>query len=192
VSENEGSDPFEGRPRDELGRYNHGSWEERELKIHDPFILPDRMELEHEIERPKYWYAHQLRLAGATWAEVAEALGYASAQSAHGAVANALDRAGQARQTATEMLDLELERLDMLQLVHWRAARQGDIKATEIVLKISAQRAKLIGLGETSQYEDEKTDKSTILIGGNEDEYIAGIKKAQALHRKPIEGEVAD
>lgn len=163
---------------------------DRELKLHDPFILPDRMELEHEIERPKYWYAHQLRLAGATWPEVAEALGYASGDSAHGAVAKALER-GQARQTSQEMLDLELERLDMLQLVVWRQARQGDGKAIETVLKIMAQRAKLLGLGEHQIYEDEKTDKSTILIGGSESEYLAGIKAAQALHRKPIEGEIA-
>jgi hypothetical protein len=166
-------------------------FEANELRLHDPFILPDKLELEHEIEKPRYWYAHQLRLAGATWAEVAEALGYASGQSAHSAVKMALDRAEYPRQTSQEMLDLELERLDMLQLVHWRAARQGDIKATEIVLKISAQRAKLIGLGENNQYEDEKSDKNTVLIGGTEEEYIAGIKRAQALHRKPIEGEVA-
>ena len=53
-----------------------------------------------------------------------------------------------------------------------------------------AQRAKVLGLGETT-YEDESTHKSTILIGGDSEDYIAGIKRAQELHRKPIEGEVA-
>lgn len=159
----------------------------RELQLHDPFVLPDELELEHEIKRPRYWYAHQLRLAGATWAEVAEALGYASEASAASAVRGALSAAA-TRQTASEMLSLELERLDMLQLVHWRAARAGDIKATETVLKIMAQRAKLIGLGE-KEYEDEKADSATILIGGDQQSYIEGIKKAQALHRRPIEAE---
>lgn len=35
---------------------------ERELGIHDPFVIPDELELEHELKRPKWWYAQQLRL----------------------------------------------------------------------------------------------------------------------------------
>jgi hypothetical protein len=40
------------------------AFDANELKLHDPFILPSEVELEHEIERPKWWYAQQLRLAG--------------------------------------------------------------------------------------------------------------------------------
>lgn len=169
---------------DQLGQFTG-----RELQLHDPFVLPDELELQHEIKRPRYWYAHQLRLAGATWSEIAEALGYSTGGSAHTSVKQALSSVA-TRQTRQEMLDLELERLDMLMLVHWRAARSGDQKATDTVLKIMTLRQKLVGLGESTGYEDEKSDSATILIGGDEDAYLDGIKRAQALHRKPIEGEV--
>lgn len=161
----------------------------RELKIHDPFVLPDETELEHEIARPKWWYAQQLRLAGASWDEVAEALGYVSGSTANASVKKGMDREV-VRQTAMELIELELQRLDMLQLVVWRRARQGDLKAIDSVLRIMAQRAKYMGLDQR-QYEDEKVDASTIVIGGDSDNYVAAIKHAQELHRRPIEGSTA-
>lgn len=161
----------------------------RELEIHDPFVLPDELELEHEIKRPKWWYAQQLRLAGASWDEIASALGYQSGPSAHATVKARTSRE-MAKQSAQELMALDLERLDQLQLVVWRRARQGDDKAIDTVLKIMNTRAKYLGLDKT-QYEDESTSKATIMIGGDSEDYLEGIKKAQALHRTPIEGEVA-
>jgi hypothetical protein len=160
----------------------------RELEIHDPFILPDDLELEHELRRPKWWYAQQLRLAGASWDEIAEALGYQSGPTAHTTVKR--HTSSLAKQSANELMELDLERLDMLQLVVWRQARQGDLKAIEAVLKIMATRAKYLGLDKGMSYEDESTSKATIFIGGDEDSYKAAIAEAQQLHRKPLEGEV--
>lgn len=161
----------------------------RELELHDPFVIPDELELEHEIKRPKWWYAQQLRLAGATWDEIANALGYQSGPTAHTTVKR--HTANLAKQSAQELMELDLERLDMMQLVVWRQARQGDLKAIETVLKIMGTRAKYLGLDKGASYEDESTgNKATILIGGDTEDYIAAVKEAQALHRKPIEGEV--
>jgi hypothetical protein len=161
----------------------------RELELHDPFVLPDELELEHEINRPKWWYAQQLRLAGASWDEIAKALGYQSGSTAHTNVKRQLSNVAKA--SAQELMELDLERLDMLQLVVWRQARQGDLKAIDAVLKIMSQRAKYLGLDKGAQYEGEEGEKKAmILIGGDSDDYIAGIKAAQALHRAPIEGEV--
>jgi hypothetical protein len=53
-----------------------------------------------------------------------------------------------------------------------RAATQGDVKSAQLALKIIVERARLLGLGEVS--EDAKPQ--TIVIGGTEDEYIAGLK----------------
>lgn len=164
------------------------AFDDRELKMHDPFILPSEVELEHEIERPRWWYAQQLRLAGATWDEVAKALGYQSGPTAHTTVKR--HTAEMSKANAQELMELELERLDMLQIVVWRRARQGDLRAIDTVLKIMATRAKYLGLDQRT-YEDESDKKATILIGGSEDAYIAAIKEAQALHKAPIEGEVA-
>lgn len=160
-----------------------------ELQLHDPFVLPDELELEHEIKRPKWWYAQQLRLAGATWDEIASSLGYQSGPTAHMSVKRELGKVGLVKQSREEALSLELERLDMLQLVVWRQARQGDLKAIETVLKIMATRAKYYGL-DNGTTEEGDTNKATILIGGDEDAYMEALKAAQNLHKKPIEGEV--
>lgn len=159
-----------------------------ELEIHDPFVLPDELELEHELKRPKWWYAQQLRLAGAQWDEIATALGYQTGSTAHAVVKREVASVQLAKQTRQEMMDLELERLDMLQLVVWRTARQGDLKAIEAVLKIMATRHRLLGMGD-AVYEDEKKDASTILVDGSEENYVRAIK--QGLKHTTIEGQVA-
>jgi hypothetical protein len=163
----------------------------RELQLHDPFILPDELELEHEINRPRWWYAQQLRLAGASWDEIAKALGYGSGSSAHTTVKRELTKAEMTKSSAQELMELDLERLDMLQLVVWRQARHGDLRAIDAVLKIMATRAKYLGLDKGASYEDDTSNKATILIGGDSETYLEGIKAAQELHRTPIEGEVA-
>lgn len=164
--------------------------EPRELQIHDPFQLPDELELEHEIKRPRWWYAQQLRLAGASWTEIAEALGYSNAYTVQNSVKKALDAAGMTRQSAEELIALELERLDMLQLVVWRRARNGDLKSIDAILKIMSQRARYLGL-ENREYEDERPDSATIIIGGDSADYVAALKASQHRVKKPIEGELA-
>lgn len=164
----------------------------RELKIHDPFVLPDDLELEHEIERPKWWYAQQLRLAGASWPEIARALGYVDAQHARKMVAT--NTADFRLEAASEMIKMELERLDMLQLVVWRKARNGSIKDIETVLKIMQLRAKYLGLDDGHHVDDKDGKSGVLLIGGTEEEYIEAIKQvseASKKHKAPVEGEVA-
>jgi hypothetical protein len=167
-------------------------WDEAgELQLHDPFRLPDTLELEHEINRPKWWYAHQLRLAGATWDEIAKALDYGSGPSAHMTVKRELTKAEVTQTSRSEALALELERLDMLQLVVWRQARQGDLKAIDTVLRIMNQRAKYYGLDTQTIEDDGQQSKAMIVIGGDEEDYLAAVREAQNLHKKPIEGELA-
>lgn len=167
--------------------------EHRELQIHDPFVLPDELELDHEIERPRWWYAQQLRMAGAAWPEVARALGYSDGAQARKAVASNVTE--WKLENAAELIRLELERLDMLQLVVWRRARQGDLKSIETVLKIMSQRAKYLGLDDGNKAEDEGDSKGVIVIGGDSEEYIEAIKRVTERtkkgHSAPIEGEVA-
>lgn len=176
----------------EVEGYNENG--DRELQIHDPFVLPDELELEHEIERPRWWYAQQLRMAGASWPEIARALGYADGPAARKAVAS--NTTEWKLENAAELIKMELERLDMLQLVVWRRARQGSLRDIDTVLKIMALRAKYLGLDGGDKAEDDGDgSKGVIVIGGDSEEYIEAIKRATELQKKkhssPIEGEVA-
>lgn len=155
-----------------------------ELEVHDPFVLPDELELEHEIRRPKWYYAAQLRTAGATWTDIAKALGYKDASSAQATVK-------QNKQTLIESKDeivqQELERLDALQLVCWRTAQQGDLKAIALIIQLMGARAKLLGL---EKFSDASQDaKATFFIGGSEEEYVAGLEAVMSAHRPVIEHE---
>jgi hypothetical protein len=88
--------------------------------------------------------AVELRLAGATYAVIADRLGYANHGSARKAVLVALKTA--IREPAAEVLDRELERLDTMLLGLWAQARRGDVVAIDRVLKIMDRRAKYLGL----------------------------------------------
>lgn len=84
------------------------------------------------------------RLAGETFAEIAEATGYADRASAW----NACQRA--VRENLTEPLEdlrtLEAQRLDALQVAVWDRAMSGDLRAVKAVLDVIDARARLFAL----------------------------------------------
>ncbi|HQW74851.1 MAG TPA: hypothetical protein PLG46_12230 [Ornithinibacter sp.] len=86
----------------------------------------------------------ELRRAGVDYRTIAQQVGYANPSSAKRAVDRALARA--VTPVADEVRVLEADRLDRLQLAHWRKALQGDPVATRIVLDIMCRRAELLGL----------------------------------------------
>lgn len=89
--------------------------------------------------------AVKLKVAGATYEEIARALGYADASGARWAVqaglAARLDDAG-----TEELRQLEAERLERLHLSRWKRAMDGDDDAYALVLQTAKQRAALLGL----------------------------------------------
>ncbi len=97
--------------------------------------------------------AIQLRIAGASFRAIKEAVGYNSEQAAYDAVKRALERVVDV--PAQELLDLELRRLDdMLRAIWTRVVgrRIGDrelpaeLPAVDRALRILARRAALLGL----------------------------------------------
>lgn len=88
-----------------------------------------------------------LKLAGADWAAIARQLGYSGAAAACKDVTRALEAATREQREQAEMLrQVELARLDRIQVGLWTAAAAGDPRAAEVVLKVIAQRIKLLGL----------------------------------------------
>lgn len=87
--------------------------------------------------------ALELRLAGYPYEEIATAVGWKSAGTAHKAVMRAL--AARAAEDVDEVRALEVARLDrMLAGGVFRRARQGDDKAVETALRIMAARCRLL------------------------------------------------
>jgi DNA-binding transcriptional MerR regulator len=86
----------------------------------------------------------ELRRAGVTFDAIAEQLKYADRGAAYKAFKRALTRTLQ--EPAAELRDLEVDRLDQLQIAMWEQAMRGDVQAVDRVLRIMAQRAQLLGL----------------------------------------------
>lgn len=86
----------------------------------------------------------ELRKTGANWRQIAEAVGFTHASAARKAYLRAYDRTLQA--PADELRELELDRLDRLQMAYWKDAVEGNIKAADYVLKVIQVRARILGL----------------------------------------------
>lgn len=86
--------------------------------------------------------ALELRLAGVSYATIAEQLGYRDGSGAHRAVASALKRTLQ--EPANAVRKLELERLDKLLFALWPSRNNPGI--VDRILRIMERRAKLLGL----------------------------------------------
>lgn len=97
--------------------------------------------------------ALDLRRAGWTFEDIAQEVGYANKGSAHRAVKQGI--ADITRESATELVELELARLDAMFSGLYAAARGGDNFSVDRALKIMDQRAKLLGLY------DRKTDDTS-------------------------------
>jgi len=77
------------------------------------------------------------------------------------------------QQERTEMLGMELARLDALQDAVWISAMMGDPKSVDTAVRIIGQRAKLVGLEKV----DPVVNKQLVLVmGDKEEDYIKALK----------------
>lgn len=120
--------------------------------------------------------AYKLRLRGRSGSQIAEELGYASANEVNQAIQvrfkqeaqflTAEDRAG--------ILAMEMARLDFMLDRVWDSVEYGDPKAMDIALKIHAARVKVTKLDAP----ETGADRATVLVvGGEEAAYITSLKK---------------
>lgn len=116
--------------------------------------------------------ALDLRRAGWSFDDIAADVGYASKGAAHNAVRIAIKDI--TRESATELLELELSRLDDLMAGAYESARNGDLFAIDRVLKIIDQRAKFLGL-----YDREPEDDNIARAGAA---LVAMVEAAKVVH----------
>lgn len=107
----------------------------------------DRNAARRDAARIKEQRALDLRLAGATFQQIAEALGYANRSSARRAFERALEAEIRIGAEARETLRAEqAARLERLLRSAWPAAVRGDAKARGDVIRLLERQARLLGL----------------------------------------------
>lgn len=90
--------------------------------------------------------ALELRVAGATYEQMAAKLGVTRESCRQAVIAAVADLEAVCAERATEVRELELRRLDAMLLGLWDRARRGEVRAVDAVLRIQDRRAKLLGL----------------------------------------------
>lgn len=108
-----------------------------------------------------------LRKTGATYDQIAGALGYASRGAAHRAVQRLLK--AHEVEGVEELRKLEDSRLDEMLFAIYKAARGGDLGAIDRILRIMERRAKLLGLDmpALSEVKNDGTTRIVIEYAGN-------------------------
>ena len=116
--------------------------------------------------------AFQLRLAGATYSQIADDLGI-SLGGAHKIIMRVLQRLETtAEETAEVVRRLEVERLDRMLLGLWPQAAKGGQGAVDRVLRIMERRAKLLGLDKPARQEISGPDGGPLDLSHLSDEEL--------------------
>lgn len=90
--------------------------------------------------------AIELAAGGHTYQQIADELGYANRGTVHRIVHEALE--AQQVQSVELLREVEVRRLDALQVGLWDAAMAGDVEAAHACLRIIQARIKVLGLAE--------------------------------------------
>jgi len=99
--------------------------------------------------------ALEMRMAGLTYQQIADNLGYGNRNSAYDAVDSALRDIP--RENAVKLRTLELERLDFAASRIAKRVSQGDLPAIDRWLKIQERRARLQGLDAPTRIQNDLT-----------------------------------
>lgn len=124
--------------------------------------------------------ALQLRLAGASLDRIVQEGIYTNKGSASRAIKQAL--ADITRESAQDVLAMELERLDAALMGIWAAVRSGDVFAIDRMLKIMDRRARYLGLDGAPQ-----EDNTEQVKGALSDFFADAIKAADKLDQAELE-----
>ena len=107
-----------------------------------------------EAARIREVRALELRMAGATFAAIAQTLGYSDRRSAQRAVERAMrhevDAIAPDREAFVQMHIMRTERLIR---AHWQRAVGGDAAATETIRRLLERQARLLGLDKPVRFE---------------------------------------
>ncbi|MFE9742990.1 hypothetical protein [Streptomyces sp. NPDC006477] len=133
--------------------------------------------------RERQAQALELKKAGATYEEIAKALGYTHRSSARQAVKAAIDRIG--LEPAKEVVTMDLMRLDEMQKRLTAAMRAGDISVIGMLMNVMRERRALVGWTPESWAEEQRkgegvTNNGVMVIqsGGHSEDFIKGLMQA--------------
>jgi hypothetical protein len=149
-----------------------------------------------EVERPvpmktkisaqeKQKRAMSLKLAGASYAQIAENLGYADASGAHKAVAKGMNNSLQ--ETSSELRKIHYGRLEHMLMLLWPDVNKQDHGAMHTSLQIMDRMERLYGLNAAEKIDVSSGPRETVIVAdGDKEAYIQALREAIENDAKPI------
>ena len=120
--------------------------------------------------------AMALKLAGASYASIAQTLGYNDASAARKAVMRGMKVAQQ--ENAGELRKIHYARLEHMLMLLWPDVNARDLSSMNAALSVMDRMERLFGLNASEKLEVSVGKETVILADGDKDSYIAALQEA--------------
>ena len=124
-------------------------------RVGESKLSPRRIDAQQKQQQ-----AMELRMAGRTWQEIADHLGYASHTGAYEAVKVALSRSN--HEAAEDYRSLTIGRLTKILQIHWPLRHHADNNSTRLCLQTIKDMREVLGLDSPSKFEHTGADGAPI------------------------------
>ncbi|NBO56813.1 MAG: hypothetical protein EBU84_19960 [Actinobacteria bacterium] len=142
-----------------------------EIVINNPVRLSHSMSGAEKTRR-----AMALKLAGASYAQIAQQLGYHDASGARKAVQRGMKNS--LHETASELKKIHYGRLEHMLMLLWPEVNQRDLSSMSAALAVMDRMERLYGLNEAQKLDVGTGRETVILADGDKDSYIKALEEA--------------
>jgi len=141
------------------------------LSINNPVSLSRQMSAGERTRR-----AMALKLAGASYAQIAQNLGYHDASGARKAVQRGMKSA--LHESASELKKIHYGRLEHMLMLLWPDVNQKDLSSMSAALSVMDRMERLYGLNAAEKVEIGSSSNTVILADGDKSSYIKALEEA--------------
>lgn len=153
------------------GRILNDGSDGSEIEIANPVALKRNMSVGEKTRR-----AMALKLAGASYAAIAQQLGYNDASAARKAVMRGMKSSMQ--ENAAELRKIHYSRLEHMLMLLWPDVNARDLPSMNAALSVMDRMERLYGLNASEKLEVSVGRETVILADGEKDSYIAALQEA--------------
>lgn len=141
------------------------------IVINNPVPLSHSMSGAEKTRR-----AMALKLAGASYSQIAQQLGYHDASGARKAVQRGMKTA--MHETAGELKKIHYGRLEHMLMLLWPEVNQRDLSSISAALAVMDRMERLYGLNEAQKLDVGVGRETVILADGDKESYIKALEEA--------------
>ena len=142
-----------------------------DIVVEQPVPLKQQMAVGEKTRR-----AMALKLAGASYANIATQLGYSDASGARKAVMRGMKSAQQ--ENSGELRKIHYGRLEHMLMLLWPDVNNRDLASMGMALGVMDRMEKLYGLNAAEKVEFSASKETVILADGDKDSYLAALEEA--------------